>query len=188
MNSANFAFWGFCEVRIHGVLGSCVWFLRRVDYVAHVALGRESSSKTKRDVGKYGKGARGVFREVLQQLWAGAATGRPLLLELRQTGPPRGARTNTGGRCSCSPAPTGPTLRASAIQHQGDSGFGGRRGRVRAPNVTLGRTTWDALLRGTYPHDGGCGLIYHQSVSQRSCGRWQKAGSSWDTNGPLAVR
>jgi hypothetical protein len=52
----------------------------------------------------YGRGT----GEVLQQLWAGVTSGRPFLLELRQTGSPHGARTYTGSRCSCPPAPTSP--------------------------------------------------------------------------------
>jgi hypothetical protein len=159
---------------------------------------QESSPKTTREVGNYG----GVTREVLQHLWTGVASGRPVLLELQQTRPPHGARTYTGGRCSCPPAPTSPkncsaaasgrsieySERTSALQHQGDGGFGGGRGRVHAPNnVTVGKLSWETTLRYTCPHDGVCDRIYHQSVPERSCGRWSKAGNSRNINGPLAV-
>lgn len=145
-------------------------------------FGQWFSSRTIRKVGKHG----GSTREVLQRLWAGVTSGRPILLQLRRTGSPLGARTHTGGRCSCSPAPTRPkhrtaaasgrsveysgrstacpTLRASAMEHQGDSGSGSGRGRVHAPNVTVGETSRDSVLRGTCPHDGGRGLVHHQSV------------------------
>jgi hypothetical protein len=143
--------------------------------------------KTK-ETGEYGGGT----REVLRQLRTGVKSGRPILPELRQPGPPHGARTHTGGRCSCpTPDPTSPRSCSAAtgvLQHQGDGGFGGRRGRVHAPNnVTVGQLAWEAIRRDTYPHDGVCDRIYHQSVPERSCGRWSKAGNSRNTNGPLAV-
>ncbi len=148
----------------------------------------------------------------MQQLWAGVTSGRPFLLELRQTGPPHGARTYTGSRCSCPPAPTSPkkcpvasgrsseyserwkalpTLRARAVKHQGDVDIGGGRRRVHAPNVTVvrsGKPSWEAILRDTYPHDGGCDQIYHQSLPERNWVRWSKARNSRNINGPLAVR
>ena len=170
------------ELLQYRVLASCVRLLRRVGYVAYVALGR-SLRLGRRAKGKYG----GDTRAVLQHLWTGVTSGGLVLLELRQTGPPRGARTHAGGRCSCAPAPT--TIRAScSIQHQGDGGFGSGRGRVHAPNVTVGETSWDATLRSNCPHDGSRSLVYHQNVPERSRSRWPKAGGSGSTNGPLAVR
>jgi hypothetical protein len=93
----------------------------------------EVTQETK-ETGKYG----GSTGQVLRQLRTGVKSGRPILPDLRQTGPPHGARTHTGGRCSCpTPAPTSPkncSAAAGVLQHQGDGDFGGRRGRVHARN------------------------------------------------------
>src|SRR5215213_9264628 len=43
-NSANFAFWAFCEVRIHGVLGSCATLPSQVGYSNACYVGLGSSS------------------------------------------------------------------------------------------------------------------------------------------------